>query len=290
VTGNGNNTVIGDPGCGSGYAGIGFVNATLAACTNYALTGGFNGDTYINSGGTASIHFRSNNNELATIDNLGNVNVIGQNGGGNLTVARTVTASVGIVGNNGSSTGYGVVGNATAGSATTAGVLGTTGSNHGFGVEGTPGVISITGGEQVGGPGAGVWGDAGPIGLGSGVMGTADGSTAGLFVNDSSSYATIFAFNCSTGGGCHTCAIVMETSGGPDSSGHCAIDAGGDVGCSGELGADASVDGGARKVSRYAMQSPENWFEDFGSGTLANGTATIPIEPTFAQTVNAGAG
>jgi hypothetical protein len=93
VTGNGNNTVIGDPGCGSGYAGIGFINATLSGCTNYALTGGAAGDTYINSSGTASIHFRNTNAtnwQPSTI--LGNVNVIGQNGGGNLTVAGTLTA------------------------------------------------------------------------------------------------------------------------------------------------------------------------------------------------------
>jgi hypothetical protein len=36
----------------------------------------------------------------------------------------------------------------------------------------------------------------------------------------------------------------------------------------------------------YAVESPENWFEDFGLGKLVNGSATIPIEPIFAQTVN----
>jgi hypothetical protein len=89
VTGNGNNTVIGDPGCGSGYAGIGFIAATLAGCTNYTLTGGAAGDTYVNS--SASVHFRNTNAELATIDNLGNANVIGQSSGGNLTVARALS-------------------------------------------------------------------------------------------------------------------------------------------------------------------------------------------------------
>jgi hypothetical protein len=46
------------------------------------------------------------------------------------------------------------------------------------------------------------------------------------------------------------------------------------------------VDGGARKVALYAVESPENWFEDFGSGRLSNGEAVIDLEPTFAQTVN----
>jgi hypothetical protein len=43
-------------------------------------------------------------------------------------------------------------------------------------------------------------------------------------------------------------------------------------------------DYGQRKL--YAMESPQNWFEDFGSAQLVNGQATVPIEPIFAQTVN----
>jgi hypothetical protein len=93
VGGNGNNALLGDPGCGSGYAAIGFTTGSLSGCTNYALLGGPNGGTYVNASGTASIHFRSNNNELATISNDGNVDIIGQNGGGNLTVAGKVSSS-----------------------------------------------------------------------------------------------------------------------------------------------------------------------------------------------------
>jgi trimeric autotransporter adhesin len=92
ITGNGNNLLAGDPGCGSGFAGFGApASGSLSGCTNYALIGGPKGDTYVNSSGTASIHFRSNNNELATIDNSGNIKVIGQSGGGNLTVAGNLT-------------------------------------------------------------------------------------------------------------------------------------------------------------------------------------------------------
>jgi hypothetical protein len=36
----------------------------------------------------------------------------------------------------------------------------------------------------------------------------------------------------------------------------------------------------------YAVESPQSWFEDFGTGKLANGTAVISIEPIFAETVN----
>ncbi len=90
VNGNANSALIGDAGCGGGYAGIGFQPTSMSGCTNYALLGGPNGGTYVNASATASIHFRSNNNELATIDNSGNVEVIGQNGGGNLTVTGKV--------------------------------------------------------------------------------------------------------------------------------------------------------------------------------------------------------
>ena len=41
-----------------------------------------------------------------------------------------------------------------------------------------------------------------------------------------------------------------------------------------------------RVVSLYAVESPENWFEDFGSGQLQNGEAEITLDPTFAETVN----
>ena len=43
-------------------------------------------------------------------------------------------------------------------------------------------------------------------------------------------------------------------------------------------------DYGQRKL--YAMESPQNWFEDFGSAHLVNGQVTVPIESIFAQTVN----
>ncbi len=36
----------------------------------------------------------------------------------------------------------------------------------------------------------------------------------------------------------------------------------------------------------YAVESPENWFEDFGSGQLVGGKAVVTIDPVFAQTVN----
>jgi hypothetical protein len=43
-------------------------------------------------------------------------------------------------------------------------------------------------------------------------------------------------------------------------------------------------DGSHRQL--YCMESPESWFEDFGSGHLTNGRAQIQLDPDFATTVN----
>src|SRR5262249_21073003 len=36
----------------------------------------------------------------------------------------------------------------------------------------------------------------------------------------------------------------------------------------------------------YAMESPENWFEDFGSAQLVEGQAIVNLDPIFFETVN----
>ncbi|HEX4954830.1 MAG TPA: hypothetical protein VF017_15680 [Thermoanaerobaculia bacterium] len=45
---------------------------------------------------------------------------------------------------------------------------------------------------------------------------------------------------------------------------------------------------GARQL--YSMESPENWFEDFGRAALVNGRAAVAIDEVFAETVNIGEG
>jgi hypothetical protein len=60
----------------------------------------------------------------------------------------------------------------------------------------------------------------------------------------------------------------------------------GDLQCTGSKSAVVPVDGGQRKVALYAIESPKNWFEDFGSGQLSNGGAVVRLEAEFAQTVN----
>ena len=80
-------------------------------------------------------------------------------------------------------------------------------------------------------------------------------------------------------------ALVMETVGG-NFGGVCTIDVSGNLYCTGSKSAVVPVDGGSKKVALYAIEAPENWFEDAGSGQLSNGSAVINLENMFGQSVN----
>jgi hypothetical protein len=70
--------------------------------------------------------------------------------------------------------------------------------------------------------------------------------------------------------------------------GSCFIDVSGDLLCTGTVSGGTLVDNGTRRVALYAVEAPENWFEDAGSALLANGSAVVHLESIFAQTVNSG--
>ena len=142
-------------------------------------------------------------------------------------------------------------------------------------------------GQSVGGFLSGVWGDTGGASrdeVYAGVTGTADENEAGFFANNSSTDPTVVLQNDAKS---EKTAPVFEAIG-DNFGGQCDIDVSGDLTCSGAVTGAVSVNGGARKVALYAMQSPENWFEDAGAGQLSNGSVRIPLDPMFAQTVNAG--
>lgn len=46
-------------------------------------------------------------------------------------------------------------------------------------------------------------------------------------------------------------------------------------------------DAGGTLRRLYSLESPESWFEDFGSGQLEGGSATVQLEPGFAGVVEA---
>jgi hypothetical protein len=123
---------------------------------------------------------------------------------------------------------------------------------------------------------AGVWGDTGGAGY-AGVQGTSFIGFAGAFLNNSNTSPALYASNQSGGD-----SAVFQALG-PGAAG-CTIFANGNLTCSGTIA--GVVPAGAQKVSVYAMQSTENWFEDTGSGQLSSGSAHVALDPTFAQTVN----
>jgi hypothetical protein len=170
---------------------------------------------------------------------------------------------------------YGVYGAETGNTNETIGVRGYTASPYGNGVYGEQGGKSKTGAALF--PGAAVWGDANQTG-GTGVQGTVDDGYAGYFANHSDAYATLAAYNLSGSPG-----TVFYAQG---NDGHCSISTAGNLSCSGSKSAVVPVDNGTRKVALYAVEAPENWFEDFGSGQLSNGLATVTLDLVFAQTVN----
>jgi hypothetical protein len=164
----------------------------------------------------------------------------------------------------------------------------TWGTTNNFGVMGVnefsaagAGVYGVEGTQSTTGHGrgsAGVWGDAGNHGL-IAVLATADNAGAILAINNSLMPSLEVANNNSAPG-----ATVFLAEG---SGGSCQINAIGGLLCSGSKSAVVPVDGGSRKVALYAVEAPENWFEDAGSGQLSNGAVVINLESIFAQTVNA---
>jgi hypothetical protein len=214
-----------------------------------------------------------------------------------------ISSNVGVYGSGTGSTGYGVDGHGTymgvkgigtATSGTSIGVYGQTSDTVGYGVEGSSPNIGVygtsAGSSSTGGDGVdltGVWGDTGgPAGGYVGVFGTADDNVAGYFVNNTGADGTTPTFW--IGNETASPGLILATFNGSSNGDNCIIDTEADITCTGTVKGVVDVDGGARKVSLYAMQSAENWFEDAGSGQLSNGSASIALDPTFAQTVNMG--
>ena len=176
--------------------------------------------------------------------------------------AGSVSASNGVTGTTSSSVGYAVYGNNTA----------TTGYPYGVVGVGFAGVV----GSSTSGAGYGVYGtNLATTGLGYGVYGVSSSSN-GVGVYGSSNTG-VYGFSTSTGAG------VL---GQGDSFG---VYSNGNFAASGTKSAVAVLPDG-RAVLLYSVESPENWYEDFGSGQLQNGVASIELDPTFAQTVSPEAG
>jgi hypothetical protein len=177
------------------------------------------------------------------------------------------TGGIGVLGNSVPSTGYSI------------GVEGTTLSTTGKGVYGQIGNSSSNTGSGFFTLGIGVWGDGGSTTPGFGVFGSSDTGSAAVFVNNTNAHYTVFAQNnYATGDPFY--AYNSATNKG------CMIDYNGDLTCSGSKNAVVPIHEGSRKVALAAIESPKNWFEDFGSAQLVNGIAVVALDPDFIETVN----
>ena len=161
----------------------------------------------------------------------------------------------------------------------TLGVEGYSGSTDGAGVFGFDIDNSIWAGTLAGH--AGVWGDTGSPGC-TGVRGTADDGIAFVGTNTSVNPTVLFDNTTTDPSG-----LVFETLASNFPAG-CTIDVKANLSCTGTKSAVVPVNGGTRQVALYAIEGPENWFEDAGSSQLSNGEAVVNLESVFGETVNTG--
>jgi hypothetical protein len=234
-------------------------NASAILGTNTGTSGSSNGVEGITSSGTAV--------GVEGVNQSSDPNAIGIYG---------YSASFGVLG---SSPGVGVRGSSSGTSGITHGVQGLA-SNSGSGAAGVYGQAVNPIASNYGAiPPAGVWGSTGTS-PGLGVLGTADDANAGVFINNSpTSYWTLIAWSYDSNGSLFTAWNQSNNKG-------CTIDAAGHLSCSSAMRAVVPLDRGKRKVAMSAIDSPENWFEDFGSAQLVNGVAVIQLDRDFIQTAN----
>jgi hypothetical protein len=254
-----------------GTAGDGGVGVRAIASTGsgvYAST--TSGNAIYGSAQTGEAgHFDNNSNSSASLIAQ---NYAGWQGGGN-------AYPISVLGNSTGNIGVGVEGNSPSG----IGILGIAGASD----------PAIHTNANIANRVVGVWGDTSglpgklltnhPVNSYA-VLGTAFDDTAGYFQNNSVN-ATVYAYNYYDGTG----NTLYKTFVAATPQGICGFGGNGDLSCTGQVKSLATSSDGTKTVETYSMQSPENWMEDFGSGSLKNGSAMVTIEPAFAETVAASA-
>ncbi len=283
--------VFGSAPSGSSSPGTGVVGQGWIGVSGTGSNVGVSGTSTVSTGVTG------NGPVTGVAGGGGNYGVTGTaTGSGNIAVgvygtSTTSTKSIGVYGSsNYTGTGvYGLIGSPSGLSGTPAGVWGDT--LNGTGVYGSAatnssgcfnpcgfGVIGRAGGpsELSGEAAAGVWGDATDA---TGVLATsseADGLDA--FSGSTEDFQAAISGQATNGA---SLLILLS----PFTGGNCYIDPTANFFCSGSKSAVVPVSNN-RQVALYAVEAPENWFEDFGSGQLVNGAGTVMLDPTFAETVN----
>ena len=215
---------------------------------------------------------------------------------GNITV---LDGGAGVVGN-GNSVGVFGYGDTTSGSS---GVLGRSGASDGIGVQGSDDDLVLPGGITNGAGVVGYSDNAGVFGWGDtttssyGVYGTSDDDNTGYGVVGSAPYIGVYGQSdgtCLSFSGFGVYGYAADNAAQVDAgvyggcentisdwagyfSGDVYID--GDYTATGTKSAAVKTDDGWHKV--YCQESPEIWFEDFGSGKLENGKTYIHLPKDF---------
>jgi len=204
----------------------------------------------------------------------------------------------GVYGQNSSPNGAGAAGVASATTGFNEGVYGATFSIEGAGVSGnaysTSGnPVGVVGNSAGANGGIGVWGIfQATSGSGVGVRGdleqpTASGAAGQFLTLSPNSVAGQFV-NFSRQG------LLLQGLSGPFDATQkevFTVDANGNLHISGNLtvggtkSSTAKLQNG-REVALYAVESPENWFEDFGSAELKSGMAWVPLDASFGEATN----
>jgi hypothetical protein len=294
---------------GQKFPGTGTITGVTAGTD---LTGGgTTGNVTLNLD-TTKVPQLTTANTFAGVQTIHNDLVVSTNQGFNALDVTATGNNDGIAGRTGWVSGYGVSGLATATTGGAGGVLGSSSASSGIGVTGQSPNIGVYGvttspfvnsgwgvegqsatnvgvyGGSAGastegasfGTDAGVWGDTGNTSAFTytGVLGTADNNQGGAFYNNGVSYSALTAANFTSDTGALVFAAGLAT--------FCITDVGGNLFCTGSKSAIVPVDGGSHRVALYAVEAPENWFEDAGSARLSKGEAVVNLEPIFGQAVN----
>jgi hypothetical protein len=303
--GIGNSAQIGDMGCGSGFVGLSLFFGLGASCTEYAFLGDPPGNLYINRPAGGSILFRENNASELTIASGGGITATGNIAAASFTGDGSKLSNIGSLAGNNTFTGgnafessVGFYQNASFsgnGESATIGNMSCAANSVGITFSRTPDCVNYAlldyNGQTILNRTAGqtmsfragngpdqmtIWPD-GAIstntnsndGPGFGITDSATADGIAVFEAYDSTYGGLCWMDVDANWNCYNANVARRHGG--------------------TLATEVQVDDG-RQVALSAVQSPEDWFEDYGSATLANGVATVTLEPVFAQTINASVG
>ncbi|MGO9268892.1 MAG: hypothetical protein ACLQOO_01290 [Terriglobia bacterium] len=296
--GNGNTAQIGDMGCGSGFAGLSLFGAALA-CTNYAMMGDLAGNLYVNRPLGGSLYFREGNGTELTIQSGGNVSTTANLFTNNIFAGSVTGSSFAGDGSKLTFAGNGesaVIGNLGC-NANSAGVSFQGAACANFALLDFNGqtILNRKSGQKLSfreGNGADQMTvlSGGGVNINGGFTVNSGPSPVSVLGNGkSSNYAALATFAVLDYTKDNSTEMFLAWAPNAGES-NCYIDTSANFNCTGPSSTLASVDDGSRQVTLYATQSAENWFDDYGAGTLVNGVATVTLDPVFAQTINTAVG